>query len=158
MADTVRVVVVGYDNWTEPVLDELDRLETDYTVLVRDEEAARRAGTRTDAVLEGVEESSFRQAGIEEASAVLIATQDDRLNVLAVLTARAIDPDIPIVAFAGENRDVSKLETAGASAVISLGDVVGEALVEAALTDADRTKILEQLTGSITEGDELGVE
>ena len=144
-----RLVVVGYDGWTESVLAELAGLDdVEYTVVVEEER-----GVRERLVGDGhavvtcaeVDAATMREAGVEGADGVLVATLDDQLNVLAVLTIRNVDESVPVVTFAGEDRDVPKLEAAGADTVLSLGQVVGELIVEVAITGRSSEQVLLEL-------------
>lgn len=141
------LIVVGYDSWTEPVLDELERVDTSVTVVVTEEAAARRLDDRPVSVVRSadVNEAAFERAGIDRASAVLVATLDEQVNVLAVLTVMNVDESMEVVTFAGEARDVPKLEAAGADTVVSLGDVVGELFVEVALEERTVDDVIHEL-------------
>lgn len=131
-----RVIVVGYDTWTEPVLDELDAAGARTTVITTDSSAADALREDGQDVVETatVDEACFREAGVEDADHVLVATLDDHLNVLAVLTVDSV-ADVPIATFAAEERDVEKLRAAGADTVVSLGQAIAELVVEVAVTD-----------------------
>ena len=144
-----HVIVVGYDNWTSPVIDELERIGCSVSLLVTDETAAARFIDRdcTVVVAEEFNESAFTDAGIDRAAAVLIATLNDQANVLSVLTVRNIDESIRVVSFAGEAKDVPKLERAGADTVISLGRVVGELLVDVAVDG----RAVDEVVGELVE-------
>lgn len=132
-----HLIVVGYDAWTEPVLDELADRDCTVTLVATDPAVVDRVADRDVEVVlsEDVDAACFAEAGIDRADAVLVATLDDQRNVLAVLTARTVDPDVEVATFAGEARDVPKLRAAGANRVISLGESVAALLVEVALTE-----------------------
>jgi Trk K+ transport system NAD-binding subunit len=144
------VIVLGYDAWTEPVLSELSALGIEPAVVVRDATVADRLRNDGFAVVhtEEVDEACFHEAGIESADAVLVATLDDQLNVLAVLTVMNVDASMQVVTFAGEEQDVPKLRAAGADRVVSLGEAVGELLVEVALSEREVDTVLRELVGS----------
>jgi voltage-gated potassium channel len=67
-------------------------------------------------------------AGIREASAVVITTHDDDVNVYLVIYARRLRPDIEIIARANLDRNVSTLYRAGADAVLSYA-AIGSAAI-----------------------------
>lgn len=146
-----ELVVVGYDAWTEAVLAELQHRGASVTVITTDVASRDHLRDRDFEVVltEDVDEACFRASGIETADAVLVATLDDQLNVLAVLTVMNVDPSMQVVTFAGEARDVPKLHAAGADGVISLGETIGELLVEVALTDRDVETVVGELVGSL---------
>lgn len=145
--DASDVIVLGYDAWTEPVLSELTNLGVEPTVVVRDASVADRLRARGLAAIytEEVDEACFHEAGIDSADVVLVATLDDQLNVLAVLTVMNVDASMQVVTFAGEEQDVPKLRAAGADRVVSLGEAVGELLVEVALSDREVETVLREL-------------
>lgn len=154
-----HVVVVGYDLWTESVLETLRAAGISHAVVVTDEAVARRLRDRGDEVVHApeIDDAALREAGAERADAVLVATLDDRQNVLAVLTAIDVDGDARVVTFAGEHQDAPKLRNAGADAVVNLGQVVAELVVETALTGDDPERLLtELLGGDVVEADAEG--
>jgi len=59
------------------------------------------------------------EAGIDRASAVLVTTHDDDINVYLTIYARKLRPDVQIVSRANLDRNVSTLHRAGADAVLS---------------------------------------
>lgn len=144
-----NVIVVGYDAWTEPVIAELLEREVAPTVVTTDEAVGERLrGRNLDVVATAdIDEACFRAANVADADAVLVATLDDQLNVLAVLTVMNVDDDAHVVTFAGEAQDVPKLRAAGADRVVSLGQAVGELLVEVALSERPVAEVVRELLG-----------
>lgn len=71
--------------------------------------------------LEGdaTQEKVLRQAGIERAAGLVAATTTDATNIYIVLTARALNPKLKIIARASEEDAEKHLRTAGADSVIS---------------------------------------
>ncbi len=72
-------------------------------------------------LLEGdaTQEKVLRQAGIERAAGLVAATTTDATNIYIVLTARALNPKLKIIARASEEGAEKHLKTAGADSVIS---------------------------------------
>jgi len=68
---------------------------------------------------DATEEESLEKAGIARARALLCTLPTDAENVYAILNARELNPDIPIVALARDRRAESKLLRAGANYVVS---------------------------------------
>jgi len=64
-------------------------------------------------------ESVLREAGVERARGLVCAVDSDTENVYIALTARALNPDIFIVARAGKPESPDRLLRAGANRVIS---------------------------------------
>jgi voltage-gated potassium channel len=71
------------------------------------------------------DETSLREAGIERARGLLCAMDSDAANVFIALTARALNPELTIVARASEPASVDTLLRAGANHVVSPYDVSG---------------------------------
>jgi len=65
------------------------------------------------------DETVLRQAGIERAQGLICAVDSDAANVYITLTARALNPDLRIVARASERASIDKLVRAGADEVVS---------------------------------------
>lgn len=68
---------------------------------------------------DATEEESLERAGLPRAGALLCTLPTDAENVYAILNAREVRPDIPIVALARDRRAESKLLRAGANYVVS---------------------------------------
>lgn len=148
-----HVIVLGYGDLTEPVLDEL---AAERYLVVAPEERARPLREREMPVLTGdpSDEDTLRRAGVERARAAVAATNDDAADALAILTARQLNPELRIVAAATHRENVRKLERAGANTVISPATIGGRLLVRSALGDAkdasDAERTAEELMGEET--------
>ena len=131
------------------MVEALERIDVSVSVIARRTDPVDGLAARSVSVVEttDVNESCFRDAGIDRADAVLVATLDDQLNVLAVLTVMNVDESMHVVTFAGEQEDVPKLRAAGADRVVSLGEAVGELLVEVALAEREVDEVVAQLLG-----------
>lgn len=141
-----HVVVLGYSEATSPILSELsDR--SDFVVLTPDADTVAKLRERDYMVVNAnpSNEGALRQARIESARAVVAATDDDAEDALAVLTARQMNPDIRVVVSAADDGNVRKLRRAGADTVISPASVVGDLLVESALTGEDKGRMLDEV-------------
>jgi len=147
-----HILVLGYGDLTEAIIQELSG-KAPFLVLVPDEDVARRLGERGVDTLTGdtSDESTLRRVHIEEARAVVAATNDDGADALAVLTARQLAPDVHIVAAATHRENVNKLRRAGADTVISPASIGGHLLVESALggRDVDAEAVADRLLEDI---------
>ena len=65
------------------------------------------------------DETVLRQAGIERARGLICAVDSGAANVHITLTARALNPDLRIVARASEKASIDKLMRAGADEVVT---------------------------------------
>lgn len=130
-----HVLVLGYGDLTEPIVTELAETNTQFLVVTNNQSAATELSDRDISVLTAnpSDEEPLRRAKIEDARSVLVATDDDAQDALAVLTARELRPDIRIVTAATDRDNTRKLERAGADDVISLAELGGHLLVRSAL-------------------------
>lgn len=131
-----HILVLGYGDLTEPLLDELDDgVET--LIVVSSADDAKLLRDRGHSVLIGdpSNEEPLREAGIDRVQAVIVATDDDADDAFAILTARELNPDVRIVAAATVRDNVEKLRLAGADVVISPAVLGGQLLVRSALGD-----------------------
>lgn len=71
------------------------------------------------------DETVLRQAGIERARGLICAVDSDAANVFITLTARALNPDLRIIARASDGTSIDKLVRAGADEVVSLYGLTG---------------------------------
>ena len=74
----------------------------------------------------------LEEAGLRDASAVVVTTHDDDLNVYLTLYCRRLRPQVQIVARATAERNVATLYRAGADGVLSYATVGATALWNAA--------------------------
>ena len=135
-----HVLVLGYGDLTEPLLEELiDRDGVTYAVVTTDESAARRLDERSIPVLtaDPSDVEPLHRARIGDARAVVVATEDDARDALAILTARQLNPDVRIVAAATQRENIDKLRRAGADQVISPSTLGGQILVDFAFGGDD---------------------
>jgi len=129
-----HVLVLGHGDLTEPIIEELTG-EIDFVVITPDTETATRLQQRDIAVLtaDPSDEEPMQRAGIEEAAAVVAATNDDAQDALAILTAQTLNPAVNIVAAATDRENIEKLRRAGADTVISPAVLGGHLIVQSAL-------------------------
>jgi voltage-gated potassium channel len=141
-----HVVVLGFTGETGPILEELEGT-AEFVVLTSDNDAASRLRDRGHMVVTAnpSNESALGRARIEDAKAVVAATDDDAEDALAVLTARQMNPDVRIVVSAAEEENVGRLRRAGADTVISPASIVGDLLVESALTGEDTGTVADEV-------------
>lgn len=72
------------------------------------------------------EDEVLREAGIERARGLITAIADDADNIFVTLSARALRPDLPIVARANYDDVVHKLRRAGANQIVSPYAMAGQ--------------------------------
>jgi voltage-gated potassium channel len=79
------------------------------------------------------EETTLREAGIERAEAIVVAAHDDATNLVVVLTARALNPSLRIVARVNDPAWYDRICRAGAHSALSPYESYGIALAASAL-------------------------
>ncbi|QZX99768.1 NAD-binding protein [Halobaculum rubrum] len=143
-----HVIVLGYGELTEPIVDELIAADVEFLVITPDEGAARLLHEEDGVHVLTADpsgEEPLERAKIGDARAVVAATNNDAEDALAILTARQLSPDATIVAAATDRENVNKLKRAGADTVISPATIGGHLLVESALGGEDSEAVARQL-------------
>lgn len=130
-----HVIVVGYGRVGMSVAREL--LAQGKRVLVIDpveelQDAVEDAGA-VFALGDGTHDDDLRAAGVERASALAATAKDDPTNLVIVLTARALCPDLRIVSRVGFPEWTDRIRRAGADRTISPYDSAGRSLAASAL-------------------------
>ncbi len=143
-----HVVVLGYGELTEPLLENLHD-ECTFVVVTEDSERAKRLRDREINVYVGnqSDEQPLNDVAIGEARAVIVATNNDAEDALSILTARQLNPTARIVAAATSRNNIDKLRHAGADTVLSPAVIGGRLLVRSALTEDNVEQLADDLTG-----------
>ncbi|QCC52038.1 NAD-binding protein [Halapricum salinum] len=150
-----HIIVMGYGELTEPILDELEDSKIPFIVITPNSEKASALRNRDINVLtaDPSDETPLHDAGIERAIGVVAATNNDAEDALAILTARELNPDVRIVAAATDRQNSAKLRRAGADTVISPAVIGGHLLVQSALGQQGVESVADQIVG--TRGEEV---
>ncbi|GAB7090846.1 hypothetical protein JCM18237_11170 [Halorubrum luteum] len=130
---TPDVLILGTGDLTTPILNALDG---DHDVVIVTTDAGDWTLDRDEVtVLTGDpgDDRMLSAAGVESCKVVIVATETDRFDALAILSARDLAPDTRVVAAATNDENVAKLERAGADAVISPASIGTRILVDSAL-------------------------
>lgn len=144
-----HVIVCGYGRTGRQVVLELRQSAQPYVIIemnpeplaevVRDEEVYVVGDAASDQVLE--------RAGIARARALVSAVDSDERNVFIVLSARALAPDLAIVARSAQPDTFDKLRRAGADRVVSPYALSGTRMAALAMQPAVVDAIDMVLTG-----------
>ncbi|QYG95328.1 potassium channel protein [Iamia sp. SCSIO 61187] len=86
----------------------------------------------------------LNRAGLEQATAVLITTHDDDVNVYLTIYCRRLRPDVQIISRSNLERNVATITRAGADAVLSYASL-GASSIWNALGDNDTVVVAEGL-------------
>lgn len=135
-----HVVVLGYGDLTESILTELHR-ETDVIVVTNDASYVTALGDRGFNVLGASprDRDALDRIHLDRARSVVVATDDDGADALAILTVRRLNPDLFIVAMATDHDNLQSLYDAGADTVISPAVLGSELLARSALEQREMT-------------------
>lgn len=134
-----HILILGYSDIVRAILDDLQD-NNDILVVSPDGDIVRELTDQGISALtaEPDDEDSLRNAGVERARTVIVATNDDAADALTILTVRQLNPDIQIFAIATNRENMGKLERAGANTVISPAVIAAQQLVDSALgTDSE---------------------
>jgi len=122
-----NVIVAGYGEVGSTVSRELAANDIDHVVVdIEEKEGVSVVGSVTD-------EETLRTAGIDRASAIILALSDDTTATFAALILRELDPHVEVVARANESESVGKMYRAGVDYVLALETVSGRMLASTIL-------------------------
>jgi Trk K+ transport system NAD-binding subunit len=124
-----HVVVAGHGEVGSTVRDRLLADGLECTVV------DRKDSPEVDVVGDATEEETLREAGLDRASALILALGSDTDAIFATLVARKLSDEVEIVCRASEAESRSKLYAAGADYVLSLSTVSGRMLAGAVLDE-----------------------
>jgi voltage-gated potassium channel len=113
-------IICGYGRVGRRVAEEFRASRVQYVVLDYRADALAAASARHDVVIEGngTDDADLQRAGLDRASGLVVASDDDADNLYITLSARNTRPDLQIVARASDEAAKRKLELAGADRVV----------------------------------------
>ncbi len=98
---------------------------------------------------DATEEATLRAAGIERARGLITTIDSDAHNVYVILSARAINPNLFVVARANTEDSEARLIQAGASRVVSPYTMAGHRLAELAV----RPRVVDFIDAALSHGE-----
>ena len=125
-----HIVVVGYGTKGRSAVETLiiSGLSPEEFVVV-DPDPVARSDAHSDGIAVVTGDATRRdvlmRAGVKDAEQVIITTNRDDSNVLAILTVRQVNPEAWIVAAARERENAPLMKQSGADSVITSADAVG---------------------------------
>ncbi|HKW70648.1 MAG TPA: NAD-binding protein [Candidatus Dormibacteraeota bacterium] len=131
-------IICGYGRIGTQIVAEFEDHKVPYVVIDQTEEALERVRAEGRLHIEGdaSKEEILKQAGIERAKGLISAVDSDERAVYIVLAARALNPNLYIVARAGRPDSIRRLELAGATRTISPYVMAGHRMAELAIRPA----------------------
>ncbi|WP_248895682.1 potassium channel family protein [Haloplanus halobius] len=148
------VVIAGYGQAGSAAHETLQETNSRVTVLDIEEKAG------VDVVGDARDPAVLRDAGIEDASVLLLTLADDTVAIFTTLIARELNPELEILVRANEREDTEKLSQAGADYVQSLATVSGRMMASTVFGDEEvlaydtRIQIMKQSTDAF-DGDAI---
>ncbi|KOX92523.1 potassium channel protein [Haloarcula rubripromontorii] len=129
-----HVVVLGYGDVTASLLKELGD-ETEVVVVTPDEETVASLQGEGVNLLTGdpTDEAVLKDARVGTASGVVVGSNDDARDVLAVIATKNVNPNIRTVAAATDQKHVEKFRAVGADEVINPRSIGGRLLGQSVL-------------------------
>ena len=131
-------IVCGYGRIGTRIVTEFEEVRRDYVVVDNNPEAIGRLKVEDRVHIEGdaAAEDILLAAGIARAKGLISAVDSDERSVYITLAARALNPNLYIVARAGQPASIRRLELAGADRVVSPYLMAGHRIAEVALRPA----------------------
>ena len=128
-------VLCGYGSVGQAVVETCRNEGIPFVIIDRDEEVIEKASADGCICIEGdaTDYDTLRNAGINRAKGVIIATSDDATNVFVIVTVRKLAPNLFIIARSSSEDSVSKLEAVGANRVINPYHSAGQRMARLAL-------------------------
>ncbi|TAN33705.1 potassium channel protein [bacterium] len=131
-------IICGYGRIGTQIVAEFERHKVRYAVIDQTEEALGRLRAEDRLHVEGdaSSEDILKQAGIERARGLISAVDSDERAVYITLAARALSPELYIIARGGRPESIRRLELAGATRAISPYLMAGHRMAELAVRPA----------------------
>lgn len=131
-------IVCGFGRMGRLICRELARKPVPFVVIEKKAENITEADWEKYMVIHGDadKDETLLEAGIKRARGLIAVVSTDAENLYIVLTARGLNPDLYIVARAGEDGSEQKLRRAGASKVISPYLIGADRMAQAVLRPA----------------------
>jgi voltage-gated potassium channel len=131
-------IICGYGRIGTQIVAEFEDHKVPYAVIDQTDEAVGRLRAEGRLHIDGdaSSEELLRQAGIERARGLICAVDSDERAVYIVLSARALNPGLYILARAGRPESIRRLELAGATRTISPYRMAGHLMAELAVRPA----------------------
>ena len=132
-----HVIIYGYTHMGRYVADKLEELGFDYVVISRNPTVYQELVNKDIfAIIEHETQpiEALTAAGVDKASMIVVSHTDDSDNMLFVLSARKLRPDIKIVTVVHDSNLVGMAKNAGADVIIPASVTVGHLLALSAVT------------------------
>lgn len=128
-------IVCGFGRVGLQIAEEFVAARIAFVIIDERESSIRKCIERGYSALQGdaTSDDILREAGIEHAKCLLVATDDDSHNISITLSARHLNPKLFIVARSNHNETEAKLKLAGADRVLSPYTIAGHRMATLAI-------------------------
>lgn len=128
-------IVCGYGRMGTQIASEFRRAGCQLVIIDRDPDAVDAAREADFLVIQGDagDDKTLNEAGIDRARGIVCSLEDDAMNLMITLSARALNEKLFIVARANVEHTESKLVTAGANRVLWPYGLSGRRMAQMAL-------------------------
>lgn len=131
-----HIIICGLDSMTRTVIDKMLQEKKDFVIIDPDETLVETCLDKYNIILgDPSEDDVLIRAGIERAEG-LITSRSDAENVLIILSARGLNPELLIVSSAERLESESKMRKAGADKVINAERIGGTRMALSVLKPA----------------------
>jgi voltage-gated potassium channel len=141
-------ILCGYDRVGREVAIRFKQEDVKFVVVDRDEAAMKKAEEEgcLHVLGDASSDAVLKEAGIDQAKGLVVATGDDAENILITLSARSMRPDVFVVARSSSGETEPKLRKVGADRVISPHTIGGRRMAYLALRPAS-VELVDMLIG-----------
>lgn len=142
-----HVIVCGFGRNGKQAASELNRHNEQVLVIEKFEEIIEKIKEFPDLMFikgNAIHDEKLQEAKISKAKALITTLPDDANNLMVVLTARQMNPDLIIISRASNNHSDIKLRRAGATNVI-MPDIVGGAKMAKLVAQPDVVEFIEKI-------------
>jgi len=142
-----HVIVCGFGRNGSRACNELLQSGMQFIVIEKDEEKAEQIPENMKwYVGDATKDADLHAVGIDRASAIIITSPSDSVNVFVTLTARHLNPDIKIITRTSSYETQDKLYHAGANSVV-MPDVLGGMFMAHIITKPTVIEFLNLING-----------
>ena len=131
-------IVCGFGRVGSRIAEDFTAARKPFVVIDEQESNVRTCASRGYLVLQGdaTSDELLREAGVQHAKCLLVATENDANNISITLSARHLNSKLFIVSRANHNETEEKLKLAGADRVLSPYSIAGHRMANLAFQPA----------------------
>ena len=127
MTDSEHMILLGYGDVGKRIEDSIKDINVSFVVVDRNTKMFENADFKT-VIGNAADEEVLKEAGVKDASTVIITLNSDTDVIFATLITRGLNPNSTILARANSVKSIDKIYKAGADYVASLSIVAGQML------------------------------